>query len=248
MILIRDLSEHEQYQVRNQQLEQRALLGEVTAIFAHEVRNQINSISTGLQLMSINLPEDNPNQEIITRLGGELNRINHLMNSALAFSRPVHNTLVPVDLAILTHRLIERFRPRFARENIQPHFQVSTDHPVIMGDARTLEQVFTNLFSNAVDAMSEKGGTLTVHIRTVKDAVNRDQIEVSVSDSGPGIPEEDQERIFDPFYSTSRNGTGLGLAIAKRIVTAHKGTIAVTSVPGGTVFQVTLPAAIKREK
>lgn len=246
IVLIRDLSEHEQYQVRNQQLEQRALLGEVTAIFAHEVRNQINSISTGLQLMAMNLPADNANQDLICRLGGELNRINHLMNSALAFSRPVQNTMVPVDMAVLTNRLLERFRPRFGREDIQSHIQVSTDHPVVMGDSRTLEQVFTNLFSNAVDAMSERGGTLTVHVRTVKDAAGRDQVEISVSDNGPGIPEEDRDRIFDPFFSTSRNGTGLGLAIAKRIVTAHRGTIDVNSVPGGTVFQVLFPATIKR--
>lgn len=246
IVLIRDLSHHEQYQVRNQQLEQRALLGEVTAIFAHEVRNQINSISTGLQLMAMNLPEDDANQDLISRLGGELSRMNHLMNSALAFSRPAQNTLVPVDMAVLTNRLLERFRPRFAREDIQSHIQVSTDHPVILGDSRTLEQVFTNLFSNAVDAMSEEGGTLAVHIRTVQDAAGRKQVEISVADSGPGIPEEVRDRIFDPFFSTSRNGTGLGLAIAKRIVTAHKGTIDVNSVPGGTVFQVLLPATIKR--
>jgi signal transduction histidine kinase len=93
--------------------------------------------------------------------------------------------------------------------------------------------------------MRENGGALTIHIRTVKDAADRDQVELSVSDNGPGIPEEHRERIFDPFFSTSRNGTGLGLAIAKRIVTAHRGTIDVASVPGGTVFQVILPAAIK---
>lgn len=247
IILIRDLSEHEQYQVRNQQLEQRALLGEVTAIFAHEVRNQINSISTGLQLMAMNLPEQDANQELISRLGGELSRIDHLMNSALAFSRPVQNTMVPVDMAMLTSRLLERFHPRFGRLGIQSHIQVSTSHPIVLGDFRTLEQVFTNLFSNAVEAMSEKGGTMTVHIRTIKDAAGRDQVEISVSDSGRGIPQEDQHRIFDPFFSTSHNGTGLGLAIAKRIVTAHKGTITVNSVPGGTVFQVVLPATIKRQ-
>jgi len=148
-------------------------------------------------------------------------------------------------MSMLIYRLLERWRPRLARENIQQHVQVSSDYPVVMGDARTLEQVFTNLISNAVDAMRENGGALTIHIRTLKDAADRDQVELSVSDNGPGIPEEHRERIFDPFFSTSRNGTGLGLAIAKRIVTAHRGTIDVASVPGGTVFQVILPAAIK---
>jgi signal transduction histidine kinase len=70
---------------------------------------------------------------------------------------------------------------------------------------------------------------------------DRPQVEISVSDDGPGIPEEVRERIFEPFFTTNRNGTGLGLAIARRIVNKHKGTITVSSVPGGTAFQVTLP-------
>ena len=241
VILIRDLSEHEQFRVRNQQLEQRALLGEVTAIFAHEVRNQMNSISTGLQLLAINLPKDDPNQELISRLDNECNRVNQLMTSALAFSKPVENTMVPVDMGLLINRLLERWRPRLVRDKIQHHVEISAEDPSVMGDARTLEQVFNNLISNAVDAMSGRNGSLTIHIHTVRDAADRDQLEISVSDNGPGIPREDWERIFDPFFSTSRNGTGLGLAIAKRIITAHRGTISVTSVPGGTVFLVRLP-------
>lgn len=243
IVLIQDLSEHEQVRIRNQQLEQRALLGEVTAIFAHEVRNPINSISTGLQLLEMNLPEEDPNQEIITRLGNDLNRLNHLMDSVLSVSRPVQNKMEPVELNLLLQRLLERWRPRLTRENIQHHLQVSTRRATILGDTRTLEQVFNNLISNAVDAMGERGDTLTLHIRPILDSADREQIEVSVSDNGPGIPQENRERIFDPFFSTSKNGTGLGLAIAKRIVTAHKGTIHVTSVPGGTVFQVIFPAA-----
>ena len=243
IVLIQDLSEHEQVRIRNQQLEQRALLGEVTAIFAHEVRNPINSISTGLQLLAMNLPEEDPNQELITRLGSDLNRITHLMDSILSVSRPAQSKMQPVDLSGLLQRLLERWRPRLTRENIQHHLQVSSKPVTILGDPRTLEQVFNNLISNAVDAMGKKGDTLTLHVRGIRDSTDREQIEVSVSDNGPGIPEENRERIFDPFFSTSKNGTGLGLAIAKRIVTAHKGTIHVTSVPGGTVFQVVLPAA-----
>ncbi|HZD57456.1 MAG TPA: ATP-binding protein [Anaerolineales bacterium] len=244
VVLIQDLSEHEQVRIRNQQLEQRALLGEVTAIFAHEVRNPINSLSTGLQLLEMNLSEDDPNQEIITRLGSDLNRLDHLMDSVLTVSRPVQNKMEPVALDLLLQRLLERWRPRLARESIQHHLQLSTEQANILGDARTLEQVFNNLISNAVDAMGERGDTLTLHIRRILDSTDREQIEVSVSDNGPGIPQENRERIFDPFFSTSKNGTGLGLAIAKRIVTAHKGTIHVTSVPGGTVFQVVFPAAV----
>ncbi|GAH67274.1 unnamed protein product, partial [marine sediment metagenome] len=101
LVLIRDLSAHEESEIRNQQLEQRALLGEVTAIFAHEVRNPINNISTGLQLMAMNLPSDDPNQEVIGRLIDDCNRLTHLMQSVLTFSRPHENKFKHVVLADL---------------------------------------------------------------------------------------------------------------------------------------------------
>jgi PAS domain S-box-containing protein len=241
LVLLRDLSEHEQFQVRNQQLEQRALLGEVTAIFAHEVRNPINNISTGLQLMAYNLPQDDPNQEIIARLNQDCNRLTHLMSSVLAFSRPVENKIELINLAELLPNLLERWRPRLARLNVRQDVKVLTSSCTISGDLRSLEQVFNNLIGNAVEAMKETGGSLVIHIRTASEVGGLEQVEISIADDGPGIPDGIRERIFEPFFTTNRNGTGLGLAIAKRIITAHKGTIQVASVPGGTVFQVIFP-------
>jgi signal transduction histidine kinase len=87
--------------------------------------------------------------------------------------------------------------------------------------------------------MSETGGTLIIKVRPAFEDNN--QTEILVSDSGPGIPEDVREHIFEPFYTTKRGGTGLGLSITKQIVTAHKGNITVTSVPGGTAFQVKFP-------
>ena len=91
--------------------------------------------------------------------------------------------------------------------------------------------------------MKESGGSLVIHVRPAPAVGGLEQVEVSFADDGPGIPDEIRERIFEPFFTTNRNGTGLGLAIAKRIITAHKGTIQVASVPGGTVFQVFFPLA-----
>ena len=242
IILLRDLSEHEQFQIRNQTLEQRAVLGEITAIFAHEVRNPINNISTGLQLMAMNLPPDDPNQEAIARLNQDCNRLTHLMNTVLSFSKPAESKIEQIDLGLLITRLLDLWRPRMARVNIQYQISISSKNLLITGDPRSLEQVFTNLISNAVQAMSKTGGSLAVNVRPFILPDERPQIEVTVADNGPGIPEEARERIFEPFFTTNRNGTGLGLAIAKRIITAHKGAIHVSSVPGGTVFQVILPA------
>lgn len=241
VIFIRDLSAHEEFEVRNQQLEQRALLGEVTAIFAHEVRNPINNISTGLQLMAFNLPEDDPNQEVITRLLDDCNRLTHLMQSVLTFSRPPENKFQQVELAELIPTLLERWRPRLARLDVEHEFKSSVERTTIWGDPRSLEQVFSNLIGNAVEAMKDNGGNLSIQLRPSLPGGGRDHIEVNVIDDGPGIPQDIINRIFEPFVTTNRNGTGLGLSIAKRIISTHQGTISVSSVPGGTVFQVIFP-------
>lgn len=241
VVFIRDKSIHEEFEVRNQQLEQRALLGEVTAIFAHEVRNPINNISTGLQLMAINLPDDDPNQEVITRLLDDCNRLTHLMQSVLTFSRPPENKFQAVELAEIIPTLLERWRPRLARLGVEYSFKSSMKETTIWGDPRALEQVFSNLIGNAVEAMKDNGGNLSIHIRPSLPGGGRDHLEVNVIDDGPGIPQEIIDRIFEPFVTTNRNGTGLGLSIAKRIISAHQGTIKPLSVPGGTVFQVIFP-------
>lgn len=241
IVLIRDLSEKEQIETQAQELEQRALLGEVTAIFAHEVRNPINNISTGLQLMAFNLPPDDPNQETITRLQQDCDRLGELMKSVLAFSRPTEYEMEPVDIGVLINRLADRLRPRLVSAKVEHRIQVEPSLPSIHGNPRALEQVFNNLFTNAMHAMEENGGTLAIKIHSKPDSSERKYVVVDVADDGPGIPKDIQERIFQPFFTTKPSGTGLGLAITKRIITAHKGTIQVSSFPGGTVFHVTLP-------
>jgi signal transduction histidine kinase len=141
------------------------------------------------------------------------------------------------------------------RVNVQYHLQADPQAPLILGNSKALEQVFDNLINNAVQAMSDKGGRLALKVQYHKapenqetDASGRETLpnrksylEISVADTGPGIPKEMQDRVFQPFFTTKSNGTGLGLAISKRIITAHKGTLSLTSFPGGTVFHVQLP-------
>jgi PAS domain S-box-containing protein len=244
VVLIRDLSLEEQFRLRTQQLEQRALLGEVTAVFAHEVRNPINNISTGLQLMALNLPAGDPNHATIDRLQQDCDRLAELMKSVLAFARPKEYRFEPTPIDPLLRRLLERWHPRLARHGVTEFLQVEPDTPPVMADPRALEQVFTNLMANAVQAMAHGGGRLALKARpAVLNGTNHPGVEISVSDTGTGIPEEMRERIFEPFFTASPGGTGLGLAITKQIITAHRGAIRVASIPGGTVFQVLLPAA-----
>ncbi len=241
LIILHDLSEQEEYKTRNQHLEQRATLADITASFAHEVRNPINNISTGLQLLALNLPEDDPNQENISRLQNDCERLADLVKSGLSFVRPVEYKLEPVDLSKVISNLMDRWRNRLNRTQVKYNPQIEPNVPAVEGDLRALEQVFTNLIDNAIQAMELGGGILTINLRHVPDVAGRSHVEVNILDTGPGIPPEAKEHIFEPFYTTKRSGTGLGLAIVKRIITAHKGSIHVSSIPGGTMFQVHIP-------
>jgi two-component system, NtrC family, sensor histidine kinase AtoS len=241
VIMIQDLSQEEEYRLHKQQLEQRALIGEVSAILAHEFRNPLNNFSTGLDLMEANLPENDQNQEVISRMQQDLSRLEDIIKTTLAFVRPIEYKEEPVNLKVMMPKLLERWLPHMARVNIQYSTQIDASTPEIMGDARSLEQVWTNLIGNAIQAMGTDGGTLVVKVRPVVLFGQSNMVEVSITDTGPGIPDDIKDRIFEPFVTTNRGGTGLGLPLAKRIVTAHRGTIKVTSFPGGTSFQVQLP-------
>ena len=242
VVLIQDLSEEERAQSHAEQLEQHALLGTVTAIFAHEVRNPINNISAGLQLMAYKLPGSDPLLDLITRMQADCERVDGMMKSVLTYARTTEYEMEPVDLGVLINRLLERLKPRITGANVQQHLKVEQNTPLIMGNPRALEQVFTNLFTNAIQAMEGSGGILAVKVQTAETTGKRQYALVVVADNGPGIPKEYLELIFQPFFTTKSSGTGLGLAITQRIVTAHKGTIQVNSFPGGTVFSVQLPA------
>jgi signal transduction histidine kinase len=147
-----------------------------------------------------------------------------------------------VDVGALVTRLVERQRARMQKANVKAHIEIKPRTPVVLGNPRALEQVFLNLITNATQALSEKGGTVAIKVQPVERGGETRFVEIDIADNGPGIPKELQERLFRPFFTTKPDGTGLGLAITKRIVTAHRGNIKVNSFPGGTIFQVQLPA------
>lgn len=243
LVLIQDLSEQEFIKKQAQQLEQRAYLGEVTATFAHEIRNPVHNISTGLQLMAFNLPKDDPKQRDIDLMIQDCDRLAELIKSVLAFSKPVDYEMENIDVEKMLRHLLERLGSRIARSKVEHDLQVTPDCPPIFGNMHALEQVINNLVSNALQAMAPEGGRLVIKAHPVYTSEGRQLVEITVADTGRGIPKENQERIFQPFFTTEKKGTGLGLAVSKRILTAHKGTIRLTSFPGGTVFHIQLPAS-----
>ncbi len=240
LVYITDVSEHEQFRARTQQLEQRAVLGQFSSIIAHELKNPINNISLNLQFIAKMLPEEDPVQSNIKGMVKDARRLADLIESILSYSR-LETHFQPVDLVDLINYQLTVWRPRLANLNITHTVKVDGEIPKIMADSRSLEQVFTNLISNAAEAMSASGGTLAINLRPDHSVEGLRQVEVTVSDSGPGIPDDIRDRIFEPFVtSNKRGGTGLGLAITRQIINAHGGFIKVDSYPGVTIFRVLL--------
>lgn len=241
-VLLVDISENEQQKALTQQLENRALLGDFTAAIAHDLRNPINSIYTGIQLLGMKLASDDPNQENIGRIQNDCTRLNNLLESLMASVRTVDTKMELIDVDVYLHTLVDRWRPKFAKVNVEPVFNIDPKLAKIMGDPRSLDRVFTNLITNALDAMSEKGDTLAITAVMIREISGYPFVDISITDNGPGIPEDVKDHLFSPYMTTRKKGTGLGLFLTKQIVTAHKGSIRVDSFPGGTVFTVRLPA------
>lgn len=240
VVFVRDISQEQESQALNKQLEQRAILGEVTAIFAHEVRNPINAIMLSLQVMEDNLSESDENHKWIDNIRDECNKLMYLMDSVLSFAKPLEYKMSDVDLDFLLPKILERWHPRFLRLNISSFYESEVFNPIVEGDMRALEQVFTNLISNSVNAMSEIGGSLTIKISQSEKEEDHRFYQITLTDSGHGIPDEIKAHMFKPFVTGSSHGTGLGLAITQRIINAHKGKIEVESFTGGTIFKIYL--------
>jgi PAS domain S-box-containing protein len=242
LVILRDQSEQQLIEDQTESLAQRALLGEVMAIFAHEVRNPINNISTGVQLVASRLGKENPLYDSLQRVNKECGRLDQLMSDVLFFSRPLELRIEPLELNELMDRILARWKPRFTQTGITCHTAYNSDTPLALADSRTLEQVIVNLITNAVEAMPD-GGTISINIEPIE-AHSERMVELKIADTGPGIPPDVVDRIFNPFFTTKKDGTGLGLAISRRILVAHKGNIQVESfADAGTVFAISLPAA-----
>ena len=181
----------------------------------------------------------------------QTDRITKLIQQLLNFARPARMQLEPVKLNDLLREVIGLTEHQIVKEQITIQTDLQPDLPLITGDANQLEQAFLNIVINAWHAMPD-GGTLTLRTRLAPsgDRSRRagrslpPRVEVSIADTGIGIPPEYLARIFDPFFSTKGvgKGTGLGLAISRRIVEDHHGSIEVASEVGrGTTFTIWLP-------
>lgn len=237
----------------------------LAASVAHEIGNPLNALHIHLQLMERELKKLKPaadrpargaarprslNQamepdaeesarkfeQYLKVAKGELNRLDYIVTQFLQAIRPAPPQLKPASLNEVVERTLDLLRPELDNRGLHVKVKLAEPLPLAPIDSTQIQQVLVNLIKNAMQAMT-KGGTLTLQTGESSDGVW-----FSVGDTGGGIPQEQLNRIFEPFYTTKKKGTGLGLMIVQRIIRSHRGRIDLESHVGrGTTFRVLLP-------
>jgi len=222
--------------------ERLAALGQLIAGVAHEIRNPLGVIKGSAEMLAGKLsPSDTLAGELAGNISSEADRLNGIVTRFLDFARPMRVRLELASLPPILDRALKSVGNGCSGSRVELERQYAADLPPIAVDADLCEQVFSNLALNACQAMGEQGGKLRVEARAAKDGV-RPGVEIEFQDSGPGVPEELREQIFNPFFTTKRDGVGLGLSIVAKIVSEHGGSIRLLSEPGnGACFRVFLP-------
>ena len=242
-----ELEKKRDLEAQLQHAEKSAVVGRLGSAIAHEIRNPLNYINLTLDHLRAKFApkEEKPREpfdRLIVQLKSEVERINRQITDLLRYSRPLKLDLQPTDINQVIENSLRLAERQAEEQSVDISVVKEGVIPQISGDAEYLRSVFSNLFINAVQAM-QKGGKLNVEIGRENNFVV-----VKVADTGSGIPPENLDRVFEPYFSTKETGTGLGLAIVKKIVDDHHGAIEVESASGkGTTFRVALPVATHEE-
>jgi len=219
-------------------------------MLAHEIKNPLAGITGAAQLLSMNLDQDD--LELTDLIVSESRRIVGLLEQVEQFG----NVTAPKLRAVNLHDVLDRAR-RSALLGVAAHMTIVEDYdpslPMAVADPDQLLQVVQGLLKNAAQAAGDRGGKITLHTYYEQSLrVRRDNgggkslpLQIEVIDDGPGLPPEIASNVFEPFVSGRENGTGLGLALAAKIISELEGWISVNSVPGRTVFRISLPRASK---
>ena len=220
----------EQAQEEARRSERLAALGQMSAGLAHEIRNPLGVIKGSAEMLHQKLGESNPlASELAGYISSETNRLSALVTRFLDFARPLHAELSPQEITAVLDRALHSVLLSLTRKDedlVRVERQYEPNLPMVPLDESLSEQAFVDLIQNAYDAMGSGGGTLRVTAASAKSA-NRDGVEVRIEDTGPGIPAELREQVFNPFVTTKKTGVGLGLSIVSRIIDGHHGTIRV---------------------
>ncbi len=242
-MFFKDLTRVEQLEERERLRDRLAAVGEMAAVIAHEVKNPLAGIEVmaGLLRRKITAPDA---QKVLTDIINEAKMANKIVQEVLEFVRPIRLQVDRTAVADAVHAAVHLAETKVPRGAISVDVDLPTGLPLIQGDQHQLTQLFTNLLTNAYEAMDGRGRvTITASPTRVDDGdAGREAVLVELTDEGPGMASDVAERAFSPFYTTKPQGSGLGLAIVRKIVDAHDGSIDLQTAPGrGTKIRVTLP-------
>ena len=234
----RDITDLKRAQTREtSMLRALASIGESASILAHEIKNPITAINSALRAAADKLGEDE--QEVLTDLVARMQKLEHLMRRTLSLAKPLDLHLAPQHPERLFRDVASSLREEVLRTDSQLTVKVADETPSILADSGLIEEVFTNLVKNALEA-AEEGGRIILSARPA----GTDRVALVAEDNGPGIDESVRDSLFQPFVTTKSTGTGIGLAFSKKIVEEHGGTIEIgSSELGGARFEVLLPIA-----
>ena len=240
LVTLRDLDSLESINTQLQVSERLVALGRITAGVAHEVKNPLNSMRLWLENLKESLPadKDSASRQAVHVLDKEIDRLDAVVKRFLDFTRPMDVRLEATQLAELLREVLDFARPQLLKSNIQLAQLLPIDVPPVYVDRALLKQAVLNLVLNAAEAMPSGGQLRLVLSR------RGEMAEITVGDTGKGIPPENRQKIFQLFFTTRPGGSGIGLASTFRIVQLHNGSIDFTSEVGrGTTFRIELPLA-----
>jgi PAS domain S-box-containing protein len=248
VMFFKDLTQVEQLEERERLRDRLASLGEMAAGIAHELKNPLAGIEVMAGLLRRQVPDSKDAQSLLADIMSEAKLANAIVVEMLEFVRPIRLQVERTDLAEVLHQAITLAEGKARRGDISVTLDLAPDLPEIDGDRHQLCQVFTNLLTNAFEALDGRG---VIAITAAMAPMETDPavaqaptptVVVEVADNGPGVPAELTDRIFNPFFTSKPQGTGLGLAIVSKIVDAHDGRIDVSSSPeAGARFRITVP-------
>ena len=249
-LFFKDLTRVEELEERERLRDRLAALGEMAAAIAHEVKNPLAGIEVMAGLLKRQLAGNEDALSILTDIIKEAKMANHIVIEVLDFVRPIRLQVEHIAIGDIVRDAVSMADSHVRRGGIQVALSVPDDLPFIQGDPHQLRQIFTNLLTNAFEAMEGRGRVTisATQLATEEEvAVGSDvravpMVQVEVADNGPGVTPDVMDKMFGPFFTTKPQGSGLGLAIVRKIVDAHDGRIDVSARPeGGVRFRVTIP-------
>ena len=246
--MVERLRQNRELQERLNEAEKLSLLGRFAAIVAHEVRNSLNFINLAIDQIRAKHVDGEARargelQRNLQNIKEEIGRLNHLVNDFLSVGRQVPPALAPCDLRGTLAEAVALAEKQGRRQNVKISTDLPPAMPVFQLDAGQIKTCFLNILSNAIQAMP-RGGEVHVAARNITGSEGAEFLQLRFTDTGPGIPAEDREKVFTPFYSTKATGFGLGLAITKMIMEDHGGRVFVTDGEApGTVVVMEFPLA-----